>query len=78
MSLRMPLLQIMMLIVGLMIASFLAIPGLSAALAEVRLLLVMVLGVATLYLGILQRRTELEVLPVVPTEVPEHTLERGR
>lgn len=78
MSLRMPLLQIMMLIVGLIVASFLAIPGLSAALAEVRLLLVMVLGVATLYLGIVQRRTELEVLPVVPTEAPEHTLERGR
>lgn len=58
MLLRTPLVQIMLLIVGLIVTSFLPIVGLAAALAEVRLLLLMVLGVAIMYAGVLQRRGE--------------------
>lgn len=65
MSLRMPLVQIILLIVGLLVASVLPITGLSVVLAEVRTLLVMVLGVALVYLGLMLRQGGQSLMPVV-------------
>jgi hypothetical protein len=65
MSLRMPLVQIILLIVGLLVCSALPITGLAVVLADVRLLLLMVLGVAALYLGLMLRRGEQALMPVV-------------
>lgn len=81
MSLRMPLVQIILLIVGLLVCSVLPITGLAAVLAEVRLLLVMVLGVAVLYLGLLLRRGEYQLAPAIVDDSwmdePIRELERG-
>lgn len=80
MSLRMPLVQIILLIVGLLVCSVLPISGLAVVLAEVRLLLVMVLGVAVLYLGLLLHRGEHELVPVVveDTWIDDRINERER
>lgn len=77
MSFRMPLLQIIALTMGLLLASVLPIPGLSLALAAVRLPLIMVLGVAVLYLGMLLRREELAHAPVPAIAAPLREAERG-
>jgi uncharacterized protein YacL len=53
--LRWPLVQIVGLIVTLLIMSFLSVPILSVVLEPVRLLMMMVLGVALAYLGVLLR-----------------------
>jgi hypothetical protein len=76
MSLRAPLVQISALIVGLLIASFLPIPYLAAPLAEVRFLLLMELGVAVIYGGILLRRAEHAPAPLA--DAPQHLRERTR
>lgn len=81
MSLRVPLVQIILLIVGLLLCSLLSISGLSAVLAEVRLPLLMVLGVALLYAGLLQRQEQTTLVPA-PIEdrwLDEqiHQIERG-
>lgn len=81
MSLRMPLVQIILLIVGLLVASVLPITGLSVVLAEVRLLLVLVLGVALLYLGLMLRQGGHSLMPVVVEDAwldePLRERERG-
>lgn len=66
--LRVPLIRITALIVGLLISSFMPIPLLGVVLAEVRLLLVMVLGVALVYIGVLRQRGELKPAPAVVYE----------
>lgn len=53
--LRWPTVQIIGLIVVLMVVSFLPVPVVSVVLEPVRLLLLMVLGVACVYLGLLLR-----------------------
>lgn len=78
MSLRMPLVQIILLIVGLLVASFLSITGLSVVLAEVRTLLVMVLGVAVLYLGLMLRQGGHTLMPIVVEDVWPDELVRER
>jgi|GEM_PF-7098490 len=77
MSLSAPLLQIMALILLLLVGSVLPIPGLANVLAQIRLLLVMVLGVATLYLGLTMRKEELQPLEVGQTDEVLHEVERG-
>lgn len=81
MSLRMPLVQIILLIVGLLVTSVLPITGLSVVLAEVRLLLMLVLGVALLYLGLMLRQGAHSLMPVVVEdawlEEPLRERERG-
>ena len=72
-----PLLQIIALIVGLLVGSLLPIPALGLVLAEIRLLLVMVLGVAVLYYGLLQREQELQHEPLAAAIEPLKELERG-
>ena len=64
MLLRVPLIQIILLNIALLVVSLLDLHGLSPALAEVRLPLVMVLGVAVLYLGLLLRNDRAQLLPV--------------
>lgn len=68
MMLRVPLIQIIALIGALIVASVLPVPLLGVVLAEIRLLLVMVLGVAVLYLGVLVRRDELQPAPAAVVE----------
>lgn len=70
MSIRTPIIQINGLILALLIASFLPVPMLGIVLAEVRLLLVMVLGVALTYTGVLLRRQELLAVAVAPADEP--------
>lgn len=64
MSLQSSLGHIIGLIFVLLTASFLPLPALVEALVEVRLLLVMALGVALVYLGLMQRQSE-QVKPAV-------------
>ena len=77
MSLRSPLIQIICLLVGLLCVSFVARPGLPAALAEVRMPLVLVLVVALGYLE-LQLRQEPPLQQVLQQFAPDEARERRR
>lgn len=66
--LRVPIIQLVALNVAMIVSSFLPIPLLGGVLAEVRLLLVMVLGVVLIYTGVLRGRGELKPQPVVVYE----------
>lgn len=77
MSLRIPLIQTMLVIVGLLVGSFLPIPILNVVIPEVRLLLVMELGVAMLYTGLLLRRQPAQAPLHVADDEPLHAQQRG-
>lgn len=78
MWLRTELVQIMAVIVAMIAASFFPIPYLGIVLATVRVLLIMVFGVALVYLGVLMRRQQLEPLPIKRDDDLLHEIERGR
>ena len=73
-----PLAQMIALIGAMLIASFLPIPYLAVVLATVRILLVMALGVALLYLGVLLRQEETQPVPVTRNDDIIYGIERGR
>jgi hypothetical protein len=73
-----PLVQMIALLGALLIASFLPIPYLAVVLATVRMLLMMVLGVALLYLGLLLRQEEAQPVPVTRDDDTIYQIERGR
>jgi predicted phage tail protein len=78
MSWQTPLIQIIALIGAMLIASFLPIPYLAVVLATVRLLLVMTLGVALIYLGVLIQRQAMQPVPISRDDDKLSGVERGR
>ncbi|HEX6292856.1 MAG TPA: hypothetical protein VFZ66_26965 [Herpetosiphonaceae bacterium] len=77
MSWRTPLIQMIALLGALIVGSFFPIPYLGVILATVRLLLVMELGVALIYLGILIRRQQTQPVLVRSTDDVLYEMERG-
>lgn len=78
MSWQTPLVQLIALIGAMLIASFLPIPYLAVVLAAVRILLVMVLGVALIYLGVLLQRQDVQPVPITRDDDTIYHIERGR
>jgi hypothetical protein len=78
MSWQTPLVQLIALIGAMLIASFLPIPYLAVVLVTVRMLLVMVLGVALIYLGMLVRQEAMQPVPVTRDDDLIYGIELGR
>lgn len=75
---RTELLQIMALIAAMIVVSFFPVPYLSIVLATVRLPLLMVFGVALIYLGVLLQRERLKPVRIQHEDERLHEIEHGR